>query len=66
MTVKEFAVRFSKLQTSSQSLPVNLVEQFGELYAKAQFTYSEQLRRYLAGNSMMKRAMDNDDRDSDK
>lgn len=35
MTVKEFAVRFPKLQTSSESLPVNLVEQFGELYAKA-------------------------------
>lgn len=38
MTIKEFAVHFPKLQTSSQSLPVNLVEQFGELYAKAQFT----------------------------
>lgn len=57
MTVKEFAVRFPKLQTSSQSLPVDLVEQFGELYAKAQFTYSEQLRRYLAGNSIDRKSL---------
>lgn len=57
MTVKEFAVRFPKLQTSSESLPVNLVEQFGELYAKAQFTYSEQLRRYLAGNSIDRKSL---------
>ena len=57
MTVKEFAVHFPKLQTSSESLPVNLVEQFGELYAKAQFTYSEQLRRYLAGNSIDRKSL---------
>lgn len=44
MTVKEFAVCFPKLQISSESLPVNLVEQFDELYA-------------LAGNSIDRKAL---------